>query len=362
MILYSEKPIYASGKLRRTNNGLNSSSDGNPSWVSPLWAEKTLLGNQVRDGSFPATVDIYNVEAGTNITLFEGNTIIDSATNVAADTIVTFSIPDDPNATSINLNGAAVLERSFKIEANGFVMATSYMSGNGGVLDDMPFLPSSRKLLGVPSRAGFLGTGSNTPVNLTLYHTDGTVQTNRINNACVDTGQPLSLVAGSALSIMPFRFETCRTSQTHWQLYLPEVVYVDADQDVAGNNVADANGGNAAPFVPISLMKRRYIVPTRTAYVVFASTRPAVINQIDAAGSVVATHTLSRTGDGPNDDFTFHPLTPYRIRIGVVEPGTRFEGVGPTDLYVGWYQPAVSDPFGNDNGYTRDDETVLYGY
>jgi hypothetical protein len=348
-ILYSEQPIYASGEL----------GGGNPSWIVPLWADKVLLGNQVRNGAFPAVVDIYNIEAGSDIFLYEGATLIDSALNVAADTIVTMSIPNDPGATSINLNGVGVLERSFKIESNGFVMATSYMAN---VWDDMPFLPKGRKLLGVPSRAGFLGTSSTTPVTVTLYHSDGTIQTTGRDNTCTDTTVPISLVAGSAFSIMPYLNESCTTISSEWRLYIPEVVYVDASDDVAGNNVADADGGNAAPFVSISLMKRRYIIPVSSEWVTFASTKPASIQEFDASGNLVATHTMVRTGNGPNDDGTFDPLVPYKLRFTNVDPGTRFEGVASTDLFVGWYQGNATDPFGNQDGYTRDDETVLYGY
>jgi len=348
-ILYSEKPIYASGAL----------GGGNPSWIVPLWADKVLLGNQVRSGSFPATVDIYNIEAGSDIFLYEGSTLIDSATNVVADTIVTMEIPNDPTATSINLNGVNVLERSFRIESNGFIMATSYMQNQ---LDDMPFLPKGRKLLGVPSRAGFLGTSSTTPVDVTIYHSGGNVQTTGFDNTCTDTGVPISLVAGSAFSIMPFFNETCTTINTEWRLYRPDVVYVDASDDIAGNNVADADGGNAAPFVSISLMQRRYILPVSSEWVTFASTKPAQIEEFDAAGNLVATHTMARTGDGPLNDGTFDPLVPYKLQFTNVPPGTRFEGISASDVFVGWYQANPTDPFGNLDGYTRDDETVLYGY
>ena len=104
-------------------------------------------------------------------------------------------------------------------------------------------------------------------------------------------------------------------------------------------------------------MKRRYIIPLQARWVVFASTRPAQINEIDTNGNVVNTYTLSRTGSGP-----FDSLTPYKIRLENVSVGHRFEGVDVTDLFVGWYEGTSSDPLGNQDGYRKDDETVLYGY
>ena len=89
--------------------------------------------------------------------------------------------------------------------------------------------------------------------------------------------------------------------------------YISTGGKIFGSSVADSNGYYAAPFLPVSMMKKRFAVNVSSDYVAFASTSPAVITVTLQDGS---TSTLTLTRSGSDDK------TPYYGRLSSVAEGT----------------------------------------
>ena len=383
MVLQSVNPIYASGNLspgnQSTSTGPNS---GNPPWASPLWAEKIITANNTRNG--PAVVDLYNFEAGTDIFVKVGDTVVASQLNVAADTMVSLVIDQA-------FIGAGSGQGSFIVDATGFVFGTIYSTdGSGstvgiGVVDDMPFLPGSKKIYGHASISGYISTASDTTGAITMYHANGAVQDNLIGTSggtaisgttsCQDISQsPVVVAKGSFTRVysygVPNNVMIC-TGVTNVALFAGVPMYVESDVKISGNNTADSNGNNSAPFVPFELFKRRYAIPCKANYLAMVSDRPVVLDEYDSSGVFVQSHSFIReplgaqTPDGTGTVTAYDTKTPYRLRLeDVGEPGSQFVGQSSNDIYAAWFQcnTNTSDPYGDINGFSRRDETLLYGY
>ncbi len=307
-ILVSTKPIFCAG---RKGPGTGSIwGNGNPAWVSPLWAERELLMNRARRS--PQQIYVFAFENNIDVSIYSGATVVASATNIPINTMVT-----------LDFTGTG----SYRIEATGFIVAAGI--GDGGCCaDDMPALPKSKRLLGYPSNAGYLATVG-TGVNAAIYHSNGYTLAQ-------------SLSAGTFLTISP--------QGSVPSLYRSEAIYIEADDLVSGNNTADSNGGNSAPFAPIQTMMRRYGINVLADYVAFASTEAANVKMIKPDGTE-ATFQLARTGTGP-----FAAKSPYKYYLNNVAAGTVFEGISVTDRFSVWYQPE------NNTAGAQDDETIIYGY
>ncbi len=312
-ILKSTAPVFCAGRIGTANN--HSGNNGNPPWVSPLWAEKELLYNSARSNT--KKIFVWPFESGIDVFVREGATTHASALGVTANVpfVLTFSDPSDG---------------SYRIESNGFVAATTVGPANGSncCYDDMPALPKKNRLLGYPSTAGYLASVS--PGNATtIHHSNGVTLTATVN----DNAYTVVSAQGSPTS-----------------LYRSEAVYVEGTDGLTGNNTADSNGFNSAPFAPISLMQRRYGINVLADYVAFASTSPANIKMIRPDGTT-AFFQLARTGTGP-----FSAKSPYKYYLENVPAGTVFEGQTLTDRFSVWYQPDTNTAAG------RYDETIIYGF
>ncbi len=312
-ILKSTAPVFCAGRIGTANN--HSGNNGNPPWVSPLWAEKELLYNSARSNT--KKIFVWPFESGIDVFVREGATTHASALGVTANVpfVLTFSDPSDG---------------SYRIESNGFVAATTVGPANGSncCYDDMPALPKKNRLLGYPSNSGYLASVS--PGNTTtIHHSNGVTQT--------------ATVSDNAYTVV-----TAQGSPT--SLFRSEAVYVEGIDGLTGNNTADSNGFNSAPFAPISLMQRRYGINVLADYVAFASTTDANIKMIRPDGTV-AVFQLARTGTGP-----FSLQSPYKYYLENVPAGTVFEGIGITDRFSVWYQPDTNTAAG------RYDETIIYGF
>ncbi len=108
---------------------------------------------------------------------------------------------------------------------------------------------------------------------------------------------------------------------------------------------ADSNGYCQAPFVPVSMMKKKFGLNVQSQYVAFASDRPVTVT-ITKPDLTTTTLTLTRSGTGAK--------TPYKAYLSASYPeGTLFEG---SDVMQAWYQPITST-------YSAgDDETVMFGW
>jgi len=304
-ILISNKPIFATGRVGAYT--FSCSGSGNPTWVPPLWSEKSLLFNASRNS--PQTIYVFAFE-DANVTVFRNNAVVVPSTFIAANTIAV-----------LNASGTG----AFRIDSDAFIVASRHGTS---FVDDMPALPKASQIMGYPSNAGLLSTVS-VGTSATLFHSDG-----------------FSLVE----TVNPSAFTSMSPRGSLTSLYRSEALFIEADDLISANNTADSDGCNSAPFNPIHLMMRRYAVNVDSQYVAFASTVGAKVRMIKPDGTE-SEFDLVRTGSGP-----FALRSPYKFYLTNIEGGTRFEGVGPQDRFSVWYQSDTRD------GAGYEDETIIYGY
>lgn len=304
--LEGDKPIYAAGNI---NNGGNNPQDkGNVVWSPTSWAGKTFNFNAYRND--PQVVFVYAVEA-TTITVKQGSTTLDSATLAAG------------ASTTLSWSQFG----SYQIISTGTILPFHNSGGTGYFYDVKPLMPSSTEIIGFPSTRALLTTDKDN-TNYTYIHSD--------SNSDGDV-----LDKSNAPEIGP------RGTSS---LYQSHSLLISADQKIAAASYADSNGYCAAPFMPTSMMKRKYVINTNADWVAFASKQSGTVEvysptQTIGVDTPVATLNLTRSGANSN--------APYKAYFTNQTGGYRFISDVPM---AGWYQP------NNDSGGADEDETILVGF
>ena len=300
-IIDADKPIYTSG-LRGTSGA--PSTGAHIVWQPTTWAGKEFVFNA--DRFSPQHFKIYAIE-NTTVTVTQGVTVLATVSLLAGQS----------SDETWNDYG------SYQINSTGYILGFHISNDTfGNYYDPKPILPSSNEIIGFPSKTMRLAAMEDT-TSYTYYHSNSSTSSSSLNKADSHILSPQG------------------TSST----YNSEYLLITSDKPIAGASYADGDGYCSAPFIPTSLMKKRFAIPVSSEWVAFASKEPGTIDVIDTAGLVVQTLTLARTGAELN--------APYKVRIGVTAAGQRFTST----VNVGaWYQP---------NTYTdagEDDESILYGF
>ena len=299
-IIDADKPIFTSGRLGPDNAGRRAA---NMVWIPASWASRSFSFNATRYNA--QRLEIFPIESGI-ITVKSGNTVL-------ATTALTEGVGD---FLEWNRYG------SYQVSSTGMVLLYHYSSGSGSYVDPKPLLPSSKKIIGFPSRS----------MRLTSFF-DGTNYTAIHSN---DVSDSSSLNKADSIRINPEGASAV--------LYKSDSLLITADKKISGASYADLNGYSASVFLPVSKMKKTYALNADADYVAFAGTKPGVIKILDASDDVITIGTLNKSGSLPG--------SPYKARFENLPAGTRMYSTVPM---AGWYQPS---------GYVasmRNDETVLYG-
>ncbi len=297
-IISADKPIFVAG---RRGSG-SDTQKGNMVWNTPDWAGKTFAFTGSRDPDHKIT--IYAFE-DTDITIKQG------ATTVASQSITT----GNNHTFSLSTLG------SFTMTSTGLIVAYMYSSNNNtGISDPKPLLPAATDIIGFPSSS--LKMGSILDANTyNGYHSNSVTISGTAN-------------AGTEETISP---------EGTSSLYQGESLRIIASTEVVGNSHADSNGNCSAPFVPVTMMKKRFAINVNAEFVAFASIEPGTITVTTPAGST-STLTLVKTGVEPN--------APYKARLGTTTAGHRFES---NIKFQAWYEPST------DTNASDNDETVMFG-
>ena len=299
-VVDADKPVFVAGKI---GTGTGSNNQGNIVWQPTSWAGKSFSFNATR--SNPQELYVYAIE-NTTVEVYEGTTLLDSATITAG------------NGTTLSWSNYG----SYQVSSTGNILAYHMSRAGGLYYDPKPILPSANEIIGFPSNSMRLTTDSN-GTNYSLIHSNSTTATGSLDK---DDSPQINPSGGSA------------------SLYQGNSLLISADKKISGASFADSNGYCAAPFMPTSFMKTKYIVPVATDYIAFASKTAGTINVYNSAGAYVTTLTLTRTGANAN--------APYKVRYTGPAAGTRFQATVPVGA---WYQPSTSVNAGD------DDETIMYG-
>lgn len=297
-VIDADKAIFTAGKAG-TGTG---TGGGNIVWNPVDWAGRNFSFNATR--SNPQVLTVYAIE-DTYIEVKQGSTVLDSATITKGNSdTLTWSVYG-----------------SYQVNATGSILAFHMSRSGGSYTDPKPLMPGHTQIIGFPSSSMRLTTNFNS-TNYTFIHANSVSASGSISKA-------------NAFQINP---------QGTSSLYQSRSLLINADKKISGASFADSNGNCASPFVPTSLMKKKYIINVSADYVAFASTSPGTIEVRDASNTLIETLTLSRSGANTN--------APYYARRGTSSAGYRF--IASTKV-AGWYQPNTN------TGAADQDETVLYG-
>lgn len=295
----ANKPIFVAG--RNGSVGGSPEDKGNVVWSSPDWAAKEFLFNINRMA--PGVVTVYAFEAGHVYITDGGAPVADY--DMAVGEVHTFDI------TNVG---------SYEMSSAGLIMAFVHSAAGGKIYDPRPIIPKGKDIIGFPSTTMDMTSGTNGN-NYTYFHSDGTTDSD-------------TLTAGVSVNL---------GAEGTTSLYQSHSLRIIADDDIIGASYADSNGYCSAPFLPVSMMRKRYAINVNADYVAFASIAPGVITMIEPDGTTTPL-TLVGTGD---------PNVPYKVRVGTTLAGTRFES---TVRYGAWYQPNTNTDAGD------EDETILFGF
>lgn len=300
-VIEADKPVFVAG--RNGNAGASDRQKGNMVWSSPDWAGKEFVFTATRYA--PHLITVYAFE-DSNITLSKGGT-----------TVNTQFVAEGGNHTfSVNDYGGFVLS------SDGLIIANMYSSGSSSRVDPKPLLPASNDIIGFPSTQLKL-TPLNTSTTYNIYH----------SNSVTGNG---SLTQGADTTISP---------QGTTSLYRSESLRIIASDKVVGNSNADSNGYCSAPFLPVTMMRKKYALNVQAEWIAFASLEAGTIDVIDGTGAVVNTLTLTKSGSEAN--------APYKARATNQPAGYRYVS---TVKYGAWYEPK------NDTDAADNDETIMYGF
>jgi hypothetical protein len=317
----SDKPLYIAG--RRGSGG--NTRKANVVWSSKDWAGKQFLFNGSRAPNH--ILSVYAFEDATIDVINASGVVVTQTINAGQST--TFSVG----------NG------SYEVDSTGTLVAYLFSSsGNpmgNNLQDPMPLLPLSTDIIGY--------TGSISGAQISSL-SNGNVVNARHSNDVLDTrtvniGNPQSISARGNGNVT---------------LYQSEAVHVTSSAPIVARSNADSNGNCSAPFLPVTMMRKRYAINVYAEWVAFAALESGDIEVVDPqTGSVVATITLVQNDPTPPTAST----TPWKARIdrstllNLVSSNSTTEGVifRSTIAFAAWYEPQ------NDNFAADDDETLLYG-
>lgn len=300
-VLEGTGEFFVAGKIGTGGIG-GSNNQANATWATSSWVGKDFLTILSRNA--PLKLKVYAFTDST-ITVNRGGSFEDSV------------VLTEGNGHTFTLTS----EGSYEITSTGFIVAFSYGNQSGLYYDPKPLLPSSKDIIGFPSKSAQLGslTSSN---NVNYTHSN-------------DNSGSVTLTAGALTQINP---------QGTSSQYQSNALRLRADDAIIANSVADSDGYCAAPFVPVSLFKTKFAINVSSDYVAFASDRPVTITAT-FPDDTTATITLTRSGSDSK--------APYYARVSNYPAGTVFVG---DDVYQAWYEPDTSTNAGD------DDETVLFGW
>ena len=293
------KALYVAGKL---GTGSGSSDQGNATWATQSWVGNNFYFNLTRMAPLKVKVFAFT---DSDITIKTGAVTVDSKT-VSADTGHIFTLNNYAN---------------YQLSSTGLIVAFIYGNASGLIYDPQPLLPVSTDLLGFPSSKAMVTSGTDNN-NYSFYHTGG-----------ASTNGTLS--AATTLAVSP-----SGTSS----LYQPDALRIKSGEAISANSNADGDGYCQAPFVPVSMLKKRFGLNVGSNWIALASDRPVTVTLTKPDLSIVNV-VLTRTGSGKS---------PYKAYIPTDYPeGTILEG---TDKFQAWYQPYTTTYSGG------EDETIMFGW
>jgi hypothetical protein len=295
--------FYVAGKL---GTGSGSNDQGNATWATQAWVGKQFFFNFTR--ATPLKVKVYAF-TDSDITITKGGVFQDSKT-VTAGSGDTFTL---------------TTYAGYEINSTGYIVAFAYGNASNTYYDPVPILPASTDIIGVPSKSAKISSGTSGN-SYTYEHSDGNTNSGTLN-------------AGSVLSVSE------RNAGLGTGLYKGAALRVRANEPIMAVSNADSDGYCQAPFVPVSMMKKKFGLNVQSNYVAFVSDRPVTIT-ITKPDLTTSTLTLTRTGSGAK--------TPYKGYLSADYPaGTLFEG---DDVFQAWYQPFTGT-------YSAgEDETIMFGW
>ena len=295
--------FYVAGKL---GTGSGSNDQGNATWATQSWVGKEFFFNFTR--ATPLKVKVFAFTDST-VTITKGG-VFEATQVMTAGTGHTFSIA--------NYAG-------YEMVSTGYIVAFAFGNQSSTYYDPVPILPASTDIIGIPSKTAKISSGTSSNAYI-AEHSDATSAMG-------------SLTAGVVLSISE------RSVGLGTGLFKGAALRIRADEPIMAVSNADSDGYCQAPFVPVSMLKKRFGLNTASQFVAFASDRPVTVT-ITKPDLTTTTVTLTRTGSGAK--------TPYKAYLSTSYPeGTLFEG---DDVFQSWYQPATTT-------YSAgEDETIMFGW
>ena len=296
-VLKGTKAFFVAG---RAGSG-GDTTKMNAVWSTGAWVGKNFIFNHNRYN--PMKVKVFAFENST-VTIKRAGVVVDTQV-ITADSGHTFSLST---------------YSSYTLESDGYVVAYTYANQSGAYVDPKPLLPSSTDIIGLPSSRAMVSSATNSNA-ITMIRTNSAVSSS-------------SLTAG-----------TTYTTHGTGSYYTGDAMRIISESPIVANSYADSNGGCSAPYLPISMVKKRYGLNVDSEWVAFASDRPVTIT-ITKPDLTTTDLTLTKSG--------VHADAPYKAYLSTDYPaGTLFESDAP---YAAWYEPK-NDVNGADN-----DETIMFGW
>jgi hypothetical protein len=301
--LEATEAFYVAGKL---GTGSGSSDQGNATWATQSWVGKEFFFNFTR--ATPLKVKVFAFTDST-VTITKAG-VFEATQVITAGTGHTFSI---------------AAYAGYEMVSTGYIVAFAYGNQENLFYDPVPILPASTDIIGIPSKTAKISSGTSSNA-YTAEHSDGVTTSS-------------TLTAGVIVSISE------RSAGLGTGLYKGAALRVRADEPIMAVSNADSDGYCQAPFVPVSMLKKKFGLNADSEFVAFASDRPVTVT-ITKPDLTTSTVTLTRSGSGAK--------TPYKAYLSTSYPeGTLFEG---SDVMQAWYQPLTSTYSGG------DDETIMFGW
>jgi len=274
----------------------------NAVWSTGAWVGKNFIFNHNR--STPMKIKVFAFEAATVVIKQAGVAVATQA--ITADSGHTFSLST---------------YATYTIESTGYILAYTYAnSGGTAYIDPKPLLPSSTDIIGFPSNSAKVSSGMNSNP-ITMIRTNSAVSSSTLSSSATYT----TYGTGS--------------------LYTGDAMRIISTDPIVANSYADANGGCSAPFLPVSMVKKRYGLNVESEWAAFSSDRPVTIT-VTKPDLTTSTLTLTKSGA--------HADAPYKAYLSTDYPaGTLFES---TDPFAAWYEPK------NDTNAGDNDETIMFGW
>lgn len=293
------KALYVGGKL---GTGSGSSDQGNATWATQSWVGNKFFFNLTRMAPLKVKVFAFT---DSEITIKTGTNTVDTQ-NVSADSGHVFTLNNYAN---------------YQMTSTGLIVAFIYGNASGLIYDPQPLLPVSTDIVGFPSSKAKVTSGTDAN-SYSFFHTNGNSSSGSLN-------------ASTTLSVNP---------QGTSSLYQSSALRIKTNEPISANSNADSDGYCQAPFVPISMLKKRFGLNADSEWIALASDRPVTVTLVKPDTTTIDV-TLTRTGTGKS---------PYKAYISTDYPaGTILEG---TDKFQAWFQPYTSNYSGG------DDETIMFGW